>query len=90
MGLSIHSTIADVTAPLTPKLSSIVPENLNTLVKAGFDIPEQLLSTERKLTEAAAAIVVRGRLTFQSSLRGCVPFVARRSVRTYTQCWGDR
>ncbi|HLM96305.1 MAG TPA: hypothetical protein VK283_08315 [Acidimicrobiales bacterium] len=42
-----------------PKLPGIVPvENLDLLVKSGFDIAEQMLSTERKLTEAAVAIVI--------------------------------
>jgi len=59
LGLSVLSTIGEVTAPLMPKLPGIVPaENLDLLVKSGFDIAEQMLSTERKLTEAAVAIVV--------------------------------
>lgn len=60
IGLSVLSAVADITAPLTPKLPSVVPmSNLETLVKAGFDITQQLLSTERALAEAATRIVVR-------------------------------
>lgn len=59
LGLSVLSTIGEVAAPLLPKLPGIVPAgNLDLLVKSGFDIAEQMLSTERKLTEAAVAIVV--------------------------------
>ena len=43
-----------------PKLPGIMPTgNLNLLVKSGFDIAEQMLSTERKLKEAAVAVVIR-------------------------------
>ncbi len=60
IGLSVLSAMADITAPLTPKLPSVVPaSNLQTLVKAGFDITEQLLSTERTLAEAATRMVIR-------------------------------
>ena len=60
LGLSLISTIADVTAPLTPKLPSIVPAgNLDTLVKVGFDITQQLLSTERRLVEAVVGLATR-------------------------------
>jgi hypothetical protein len=60
IGLSVLSAVADIAAPLTPKLPSVVPmSNLETLVKAGFDITQQLLSTERTLAEAATRIVIR-------------------------------
>jgi hypothetical protein len=60
VGPSFLSTIAEVTAPFTPKFPSIVPaQNLNTLVTSGFDIAQQLPSTGRKLMEAAVAIVTR-------------------------------
>jgi hypothetical protein len=60
IGLSLLSTMADITAPLTPKLPSVVPvSNLETLVKAGFDITQQLLNTERTLVEAATRMVIR-------------------------------
>jgi hypothetical protein len=60
IGLSLISAVADITAPLTPKLPSVVPmSNLETLVKAGFDITQQLLNTERTLAEAATRMVVR-------------------------------
>ena len=60
IGLSVLSAMADITAPLTPSLPSVVPvSNLETLVKAGFDITQQLLSTERTLAEAAARMVIR-------------------------------
>ncbi|MGP0029059.1 MAG: hypothetical protein ACLPVF_00970 [Acidimicrobiales bacterium] len=59
-GLSVLSTYAEITAPFTPKLPTIVPVgNLDTLVKAGFDITQQLLTTERKLAETAVALVIR-------------------------------
>jgi hypothetical protein len=60
IGLSVLSATADITASLTPKLPSVVPvSNLETLVKAGFDITQQLLSTERTLVEAATRIIIR-------------------------------
>jgi len=60
IGLAWLSTVADVTVPLTPKLPGIAPvANLDTMVKAGFDVAGQLLSTERKLAEAAVAVVMR-------------------------------
>jgi hypothetical protein len=60
IGLSVLSAMADITAPFTPKLPSVVPvSNLETLVKAGFDISQQLLSTERALIEAATRMVIR-------------------------------
>lgn len=60
IGLSVLSAMADITAPLTPNLPSVVPvSNLETLVKAGFDITQQLLNTERTLVEAAATMVIR-------------------------------
>jgi hypothetical protein len=60
IGLSMLTAVADITAPLTPKLPSMVPvSNLETLVKAGFDITQQLLSTERTLIEAATRMVIR-------------------------------
>jgi hypothetical protein len=60
IGLSLISAVADITAPLIPKLPSVVPmSNLETLVKAGFDITQQLLNTERVLAEAATRMVVR-------------------------------
>ena len=60
LGLSVLSTIGEVAGPLMPKLPGIVPTgNLNVMVKSGFDLAEQMLSTERKLTEAAVAIVIR-------------------------------
>jgi len=60
LGLSVLSTIGEVAAPLMPKLPGIVPaENLSLLVKSGFDIAAQILSTERRLSEAAVAIVIR-------------------------------
>ncbi len=60
IGLSVLSALADITAPLTPKLPTVAPvTNLETLVEAGFDIAQQLLSTERTLAEAATRIVVR-------------------------------
>jgi hypothetical protein len=60
IGLSVLSAMADITAPLMPKLPSVVPvSNLETLVKAGFDITQQLLSSQRTLVEATTRIVVR-------------------------------
>ncbi|HEY1652532.1 MAG TPA: hypothetical protein VGG09_11675 [Acidimicrobiales bacterium] len=60
IGLSVLSAVADVTAPLTPKLPTVIPlSNLETLVKAGFDITQQLLSTERTLAETATRMVIR-------------------------------
>ncbi len=60
IGLAWLSTVADVTAPLMPRLPGIVPvANLDTMVKASFDVAGQLLSTERKLAEAAVAVVIR-------------------------------
>ncbi len=60
IGLSVLSAMADITAPLVPKLPSVVPvASLETLVKAGFDITQQLLSTERTLAEAATRIIIR-------------------------------
>lgn len=59
IGLSVLSAVADITAPLTPKLPTLVQvSNLETLVEAGFDITQQLLSTERTLAEAATRIVI--------------------------------
>ena len=59
IGLSVISAVADITAPLTPKLPSVIPvSNLETLVEAGFDIAQQLLSTERTLAEAATRVVI--------------------------------
>jgi flagellar biosynthesis/type III secretory pathway protein FliH len=60
IGLSVLSAMADITAPLVPKLPSVVPvSNLETLVKAGFEITQQLLSTERTLAEAATRMIIR-------------------------------
>jgi hypothetical protein len=60
IGLSLLSAVADITAPLTPKLPRVVPvSNLEELVKSGFDVTEQVLSTERTLAEAATKILVR-------------------------------
>jgi hypothetical protein len=60
IGLSVLAAVADVTAPFMPNLPSVVPvANLETLVKAGFDISQHLLSTERALAEAATRIVIR-------------------------------
>jgi hypothetical protein len=60
IGLSVLSAVADITAPLTPKLPSVVPlSNLETLVDAGFDITQQLLNAERTLSEAATRMVIR-------------------------------
>jgi hypothetical protein len=60
IGLSLFSTLADITAPIMPKLPNVVPvSNLETLVQAGFDITQQLLNTERALAEAAARFVTR-------------------------------
>jgi hypothetical protein len=60
IGLSMLSAVADITAPFTPRLPNVVPmANLETLVKAGFDITQQLLSTERALVEAATRVVAR-------------------------------
>ncbi len=62
IALSVLSALADITAPLTPKLPSVLPvSNLETLVQAGFDISEQLLSTERTLAEAATRMVIAQR-----------------------------
>jgi hypothetical protein len=59
IGLSVIAAIGDITAPLTPKLPAVVPvSNLETLVQAGFDITQQLLSTERTLAEAATRMVI--------------------------------
>jgi hypothetical protein len=59
IGLSVLSAMADITAPLTPKLPSTFPvSNLETLVEAGFDITQQLLSTERILVEAATRMII--------------------------------
>lgn len=60
VGLSMLSTLADMTAPFTPKLPSVVPVgNLEAFVKAGFDITQQVLSTERKLAETAVSLVAQ-------------------------------
>lgn len=60
IGLSVLYAVADITAPFIPKLPAIAPvSNLETLVKAGFDITEQLLSSERSLVEAATRMVIR-------------------------------
>lgn len=59
IGLSVLSAMADITAPLTPKLPSILPvSNLETLVEAAFDITQHLLSTERTLVEAATKMII--------------------------------
>jgi hypothetical protein len=59
IGLSVLSAVADIAAPFTPKLPSMIPvSDLGTLVEAGFDITQQLLSTERTLVEAATRIVI--------------------------------
>ncbi len=60
IGLSLLAAVAEITAPMTPKLPSVVPvSNLETLVKAGFDITQQLLNSERTLAEAATRLVIR-------------------------------
>jgi hypothetical protein len=60
IGLSVLSAVADVTAPLVPKLPGVVPvSSLEALVKAGFDITQQLLNTERTLAEAATRMIIR-------------------------------
>jgi hypothetical protein len=60
LGLSLMSAFADVTAPLTPKFPRVVPlGNVDAFLKAGFDVTQQLLSTERKLAETAVGLVTR-------------------------------
>jgi hypothetical protein len=60
IGLAALTTFADMTAPLTPKLPRVIPlTNLETFVKAGFDITQQLLTSERKVVETAVGIVLR-------------------------------
>jgi hypothetical protein len=60
IGLDLLSTWAEFAATFTPKLPSIVPVgNLDTLVKAGFDVTQQILAAERKLAEATVAAVSR-------------------------------
>ena len=60
IGLSVLTAMSDITAPLMPKLPSVAPvSNLETLVRAGFDITQQLLSTERTLAEAATRMIIR-------------------------------
>jgi hypothetical protein len=60
IGLDLLSSWGEITAALGPKLPSIFPVgSLDTLVKAGFDITQQLLTAERKLAEATLAVVAR-------------------------------
>ena len=60
LGLEIMTTLADVVAPMTPRLPSLVPAGgLDTVVKAGFDVTQQLLATQRKLAEHAVELVIR-------------------------------
>jgi hypothetical protein len=60
IGLDLLSSWSEITAAFAPKLPSIVPVgNLDTLVKAGFDVTQQLLAAERKLAEATVAAVTR-------------------------------
>jgi hypothetical protein len=60
IGLSWLSALDEMAGPFTPKLPAAVPtRSLDALVKAGFDIAEQLVSTERTLADAAVRLVVR-------------------------------
>jgi hypothetical protein len=60
ISLSMLSAFSEVTAPLMPKLPRVVPlASLDTVFKAGFEITQQLLDTERKLSEKAVGMVTR-------------------------------
>jgi hypothetical protein len=54
IGLAVLHTLADIVLPLSPRLPVVAPAGrLETVVKAGFDVAQQLLATERKLAETA-------------------------------------
>jgi hypothetical protein len=60
MAREVPRDVDEMAGPNTAKLPAVVPtRSLDALVKAGFDIAQQLLSTERTLAEAAAGLVLR-------------------------------
>jgi hypothetical protein len=60
IGVSLISAFDEMAGPFTPKLPAVVPtRSLDALVKAGFDIAEQVLNTERTLADAAVRLVIR-------------------------------
>jgi hypothetical protein len=60
IGVSWLSALDEMAGPFMPKLPAVMPtRSLDALVKAGFDIAEQVLSTERTLADAAVRLVIR-------------------------------
>jgi hypothetical protein len=58
LGVSALSAFGEVAMPMVPRLPLLSPvSNIDAVVKAGFDVAQQLLASQRKLTESAVGLV---------------------------------
>jgi hypothetical protein len=60
LGVSFLTRLASATEPFTPLLPRLSPvQTLDTAVRAGFDVAQQLVATQRHLAEATLETVGR-------------------------------
>ena len=58
LGVAVLSALQSVTTPMLPRLPSLTPvDGLDTVVKASFDVGQQLLASERRIAESAVSLV---------------------------------
>ncbi len=58
LGVAVLSALQSATTPMLPRLPSLTPvDGLDTVVKASFDVGQQLLASERRIAESAVSLV---------------------------------
>lgn len=58
LSVATLSALRNVTAPVVPRLPSLTPvDGLDTVVKASFDVGQQLLASQRRIAESAVSLV---------------------------------
>ena len=58
LGVAALSALRSATTPVVPRLPSVTPvDGLDTVVKASFDVGQQLLASQRRIAESAVSLV---------------------------------
>jgi hypothetical protein len=58
LGVAALTALRSAATPLVPRLPSLTPvDGLDTVVKAGFDVGQQVLTSQRKVAESAVSLV---------------------------------
>ena len=58
LSVAAISALRSATTPIVPRLPALTPvEGLDTMVKASFDVGQQLLASQRRFAESAVSLI---------------------------------